>query len=331
MTISQVGQLLKYRVPFCLLIASFFFTSFHAAHANTCSLLPHKKLVIACTVNCAETYRKALSAAALNRGYQIEITQLRSLPCPENDFACYFKKADAIVSPGGHDIDIKYWKNAVPQSELNKSEELFRRLANDGKPQTADEAARDAFEYGLFNYYFSNSSAAETPVLGICYGMQMLSVVNGAALHVDINEELKIPSRRKVNDEVIASSTKGILRQLAGTSAVAGYKNHHQAVNKDSVFRIQKERMRITGFSNGGHIPEVLEFSDRPLALGTQFHPERSAADVSDKFLGFLLEKACLKKQRESADVERDAIRVTEELNVINKMACPICPPKELR
>src|SRR5579859_5123816 len=68
-----------------------------------CTLAPGAALRIGCTVDCSEDYvESALRQAADRLGYKIEsIARIANA----SDAVRY----DAIVSPGGHDIDPKYF------------------------------------------------------------------------------------------------------------------------------------------------------------------------------------------------------------------------------
>src|SRR5207247_2136885 len=131
----------------------------------------------------------------------------------------------------------------------------------------------------------------------ICYGMQMLAVQRGIPLVVDLNAEFGIPNRRELRDRVHL-----ILHSLANSifseRLLAGFENHHQAVDIREFARLKPPAVRITGTSNGGIVPEAIEFDDRPMALGVQFHPEGSALALSDRVFGWLLDQARLRSAR---------------------------------
>ncbi len=253
---------------------------------HVCTLPTNKILRIGCTHRCGKPYIAALNRAAEELHYRIRIFTLRK---GKRNYDSVLSSVDAILSPGGHDIDPKYYTQFLSQKEKNKTYKLFNRYGKSNKKGKI----RDQFEFGLFQRYFSDSRYKNIPVLGVCYGMQMLASVHHIPLYVDLPANIGIPARRKIYDQTQLDSNSHLLPYM-GSHTFSGYKNHHQAINLEFYKKhksLYPDAM-ITGISNHGKIAEVLEFADRP-AVGVQFHPERSNAHVKKALYKKFLTDAC--------------------------------------
>jgi putative glutamine amidotransferase len=126
------------------------------------------------------------------------------------------------------------------------------------------DPARDVAETAVVRACVATGVA----VLGICRGIQMLSVALGGALHQDLahagfdghwEEERQCEAVHPVEADP-GSLAAG---SLAGAAAVNSI--HHQAVSEPG------PRLRATAWSADG----VIEAVEGPGLLGVQWHPER--------------------------------------------------------
>lgn len=133
---------------------------------------------------------------------------------------------------------------------------------------------RDTFEITLAKLALMR----EIPVLGICRGMQVLTVATGGGLipHVpevfgdSIDHRLDNPRRPIPHEiEVLAESR---LSELLGKTQMNIVSWHHQAVEFHS------DAWKLAARSNDGLI-EALEHSEHPWAIALQWHPELSMQD----------------------------------------------------
>jgi gamma-glutamyl-gamma-aminobutyrate hydrolase PuuD len=262
--------------------------------SGICMLPPNKILRIGCTKRCNNHYVSALKEVAKELHYSIKVTTLK-----QNRRMNYKKlpsQIDAILSPGGHDIDPKYYTKNLSTKEKNRVNKQFKKYGKSNKKGLN----RDRFEFTLFQHYFKDNSYKNIPVLGICYGTQMLAAVKGIPLYVDIPTNIKIPARRRINDKIYMNK-KSTLFPYINRQSFKGYKNHHQAIDL-KYYNSHKRKFSdtlITATSNGGKIAEVIEFTNRP-AIGVQFHPERSNKKIKHAVIKKFLSDACRKVKLEN-------------------------------
>lgn len=266
-----------------LVIAAFGATDAEAARACR----PTRTLKIGCTYNqCGKTVRFRMKVVALFKGYRIQFVDVRKLGTPEEAL----KKVDALLVPGGADINPEYYTEGLPP-EVREVVDAHAHLY----VPSAEGDKRDPVEYALLREYFTNEEHRDLPALGICRGMQMMSASNGIPLYVDIRTELGIPNPRNRFQPFSTPGSHTIMDRVFPNGGKWGWKNHHQALRL-GYLRAYPERhpnVLVTALSNGGKIPEAMEFTDRENALGVQFHPESSSPGIAHKAFGWFLNEAC--------------------------------------
>lgn len=270
----------------CLVLS---FSSYATTHYSTCELERNQVIKIGCTTTCGKFNSWAMNAAARRLGYKISYENIYS----ENT-SIDLSKYDAIIIPGGVDINPKYYTPYV-EPELRKHIESLYYLVD----FTTDGRRRDQFEYNLLQDYFQNDSLRKTPILGICRGMQMLTVSQKIPLYVDIKHELGINNRRYTLDKIFVTNKNSALYDTIGYSRFRAVEIHHQGLRLD-YFLQNKDRwpnLEVTSISNGGKIAESLEFKDRPV-MGVQFHPEYTFGRVRKRVFNWFLNMACHKKKQ---------------------------------
>lgn len=153
------------------------------------------------------------------------------------------------------------------------------------------------------------------PYFGLCYGMQ-LAVVEYARQVLGLKEANTTEVKPKTKDPVInvmPEQEKKLLSQDYGGTMRLGawecvlkkgslvgklYKKgkiserhrHRYEFNNNYLKNFQDNGMIISGTSPDGKLVEVIELSDHPFFIGTQFHPELKSKPLTPHplFLGFI-------------------------------------------
>lgn len=126
------------------------------------------------------------------------------------------------------------------------------------------DPARDRMEAAVIE----TARDRDLPVLGICRGAQMLNVVQGGSLHQDAFEVFTSRRYRTILPRRRVSVQPGTrLAEIAGTLPMKVNALHSQAVAHVG------KGLRISARDEGG-MPQALESTEGPWAIGVQWHPE---------------------------------------------------------
>lgn len=142
------------------------------------------------------------------------------------------------------------------------------------------DAERDEFELALAKA----AIASQIPVLGICRGMQILSVASGANLitHVPdvygetVTHRLDHPRRPIAHDVQVQPHSR--LATFLGKTDITVVSWHHQAIKA-----VPSGWMAIAHAKDG--LIEALEHQHHPWMLAVQWHPELSPEDPTHQRL----------------------------------------------
>ncbi len=259
---------------------------------STCTLKPQETLTIGCTYECGFFNEWAISSQAKELNYKvktIDLTQNKTL----------LTQLDGVIIPGGADIHPNWYNTHLEdpyRSQLKNLASFYKK--------TPEGPRRDQFEFDFLKQYFQHPQSTTLPLLGICRGMQALTVSQGIPLYIDIKKQLRIPNRMYTLDKVSITDDSSLIKQLFSQEKFWAVELHHQALNLD-YFNQYKNRwphLKLSAFSNDHKIVEALEFKNRPI-LGVQFHPEYTFGHTRTQTFSWLLTKACEHKNQKQKTI----------------------------
>lgn len=144
---------------------------------------------------------------------------------------------DGLLIPGGGDIPPEYYGERPEAENLRP---VDRR--------------RIEFEFRILKEFIGSKK----PILGICYGMQLINVFCGGSLYQDISEHRKGFHEVEIRENRLIPS---------GNYTVNS--SHHQAIKDRGKGIIE------IGISKKDDIIEAITHKEYPNLFGIQWHPER--------------------------------------------------------
>lgn len=139
--------------------------------------------------------------------------------------------------------------------------------------------------YGEKNYYSKNITEEKEsvemlilkeaeqkamPILGICYGMQILNVYRDGSLYQDIEAQVKGALQHKEGKEhPIRIKKDSLLFSLLRAEQTRVNSYHHQAVKKVG------KGLKVAAESEDNIVEAIEDITDDKFILGVQWHPEK--------------------------------------------------------
>jgi putative glutamine amidotransferase len=207
-----------------------------------------------------QAYSKAIEAAG---GFPVLIP-------PQSDLDQIVEMIGGLLVPGGDDIDPCYYGEARHEKTLLIPSQRF----------DFDSAMMKRVE------------AAGKPVLGICYGSQLMNVLRGGSLHQhlpDLPDTLR-HRRETTGDEhphhFVHFGKDSRLCELLEMEQFDVLSMHHQAIHQAG------EGLRIVATAPDG-VAEAVEDPGKEFFIGVQWHPERTPESAATRQLFKVFVDAC--------------------------------------
>ena len=173
-----------------------------------------------------------------------------------------------------------------PAGDMTQILELIDGLVVSGGPDISPSAYGEEPGEMTIEFYpnqdktemelIGEAIARDMPFLGVCRGMQMMSVMHGGRLYQHL---VTTPGHEGhggfdgVETRHGVSAAEGsLLASLMGTSIDAN-STHHQGV-------ADAGELTVTGVADHDGLIEAVERSDKRFCLGVQWHPERAGHEV---------------------------------------------------
>lgn len=186
-----------------------------------------------------------LYVRAIQTAGGIPIVLARGTPA---DAAALLERCDALVLPGGGDIDPSSYR------EEPASEHLY-----DVRP-LADE-----FEMALVR----EAADHRLPVLGICRGLQVINVALGGSLHQHLPEHPKDLAGRAYAGHYLTRVRSGSrVHRVVGSMEILVNSLHHQGVKDLGT------GLAVAATSHDGVVEAIESIDDGWEVLAVQWHPE---------------------------------------------------------
>jgi len=183
----------------------------------------------------------------------------------------YLSQVDGLIIVGGDDVDPA----------------LYGETRKKGTGTVFGPRLR--FERKLY----SEARRIKIPIYGICYGMQLINVLEGGSLYQDIRRDAQ--SKLTHNDKRdplhrVRVKRDSLLRRLVKRETFYVHSDHHQAV------RTLAPGFEAVAFASDGTIEAIEDVSEEILAV--QWHPERRLNHLVTKRLCKAFTRMCLKPSR---------------------------------
>lgn len=144
------------------------------------------------------------------------------------------------------------------------------------------------------------------PILGVCYGMQLLNALHGGGIYADVQRDragsLAHSEKRGASEHPVELEAGSHVRRILGADRVTVNTRHIQAITRAAPC------FRVVGRAPDGVI-EAFENADATL-VGVQFHPEKMG-DRMQPLFEHLIEQARLAKQKRACPPTQRAVHVS--------------------
>jgi putative glutamine amidotransferase len=204
---------------------------------------------------CYESYFDAVSAAG---GAPVLLPPTTSAGA----LARVLDAIDGIVVPGGDDIAAEEWGEV--QRACPRFVAVDTRRLDHGKRLLAG-----ALERG-------------TPVLGVCYGAQVLNLVAGGTMVQDIADEHAGAMDHRTGTHEVTVTRGTLLARLLGSTPIVVNTRHHQSNREPG------RGLVVSALAPDGVVEAIEAIDPARFVLGVQWHPEDQGPAGAPLFAGLI-------------------------------------------
>ncbi|OGW80635.1 MAG: hypothetical protein A3G33_09890 [Omnitrophica bacterium RIFCSPLOWO2_12_FULL_44_17] len=187
------------------------------------------------------------------------------------DVSKLLEHIDGLVIIGGADIHPSFYH----EKPSRKTNPIYR--------------GRTHFEIQLYHA----ARKKKLPIMGICYGMQLINVIHGGSLIQDIpSETKKTRNHRSIHHPLHTVNVipNSLCHQIFRRKSFPVYSSHHQAIKRPG------NGLKVTAFADDG-IPEAIEGPSHVFAV--QWHPEKQAKNpIQMRLFNYFIKLARSRRKR---------------------------------
>ncbi len=197
---------------------------------------------------------------------------------PEPSLRLAHRYVDAVLRAGGIPVaipqvggprDVERLVERIDGLVLSGGDDFDTDALGLGPTHPAAEPVPAAQQ--TFDFLLARAALARgVPVLGICYGMQVMALADGATLHQHLPDDRPGTREHRQGAQHPVQPERGSkLAGLLGSSPLEVVSRHHQALAS------VESPWTVSARDDEGLI-EGIEHDSHPFAIGVQWHPELS-------------------------------------------------------